>query len=500
VVDGRVYFAVGVWPFMGTFVYALDAESGRVVWINDSTSFTFRRLPHYGSVAFSGLSPQGHLAVADNRLIVPGSRLSPAIFDRTTGEFLGYASGTGPAVAAAGEFGFAGGEIFDVDRGSAVRLDGLGHLGRSVFADDAWYTRAGVFDPRSIRTKKTTQPVPHGNPGMTERVITGSITKLGGLTATPWLRAGNRLVTARAGDIQVLDTAGKADQPDMVWQGQVDGTVSSVLAAAGRLFVVTEEGRIHCFGPKQIEPQTYDLPEPAKPTGNAFDGHGRAILQTTHVDDGYAMVWGLKDGGLVEALLRQSRLHVIAIDRDARKIDALRQRLDAAGLYGRRAAALLGEPTRLEFAPYMASLILSEDAKAAGFDKGAEFMEKLSGALRPYGGVACLALSGSQRDPLGKWFDQTDPAGFQVRQSGPWTMLVREGPLPGSAPLAGTKRRRRQHPHQPRPPGDGPAGRALVRRRAFQRTDPPPPRRRARRAGGRRPDDLSSGPAGLRSL
>jgi len=80
-----VYFAVGVWPFMGTFVYALDAESGRVVWINDSTSFTFRRLPHYGSVAFSGLSPQGHLAVADNRLIVPGSRLSPAIFDGRCG-------------------------------------------------------------------------------------------------------------------------------------------------------------------------------------------------------------------------------------------------------------------------------------------------------------------------------------------------------------------------------------------------------------------------------
>lgn len=39
--DGRVYFAVGVWPFMGTFVYAVDAETGRVVWCNDSTSFTF---------------------------------------------------------------------------------------------------------------------------------------------------------------------------------------------------------------------------------------------------------------------------------------------------------------------------------------------------------------------------------------------------------------------------------------------------------------------------
>jgi outer membrane protein assembly factor BamB len=28
VADGRVYFAAGVWPFEGVFVYALDAETG----------------------------------------------------------------------------------------------------------------------------------------------------------------------------------------------------------------------------------------------------------------------------------------------------------------------------------------------------------------------------------------------------------------------------------------------------------------------------------------
>ncbi|MGA2501274.1 MAG: PQQ-binding-like beta-propeller repeat protein, partial [Tepidisphaeraceae bacterium] len=80
--DRNVYFAVGVWPFMGTFVYALDAESGRVVWSNDATSFTWVRLPH-GSHGYSGLSPQGHLAIAGDRLIVPGSRAEPAVFDRT---------------------------------------------------------------------------------------------------------------------------------------------------------------------------------------------------------------------------------------------------------------------------------------------------------------------------------------------------------------------------------------------------------------------------------
>src|SRR5690606_4446905 len=35
--DGRVYFAASIWPFMGTFIYALDAESGEIQWLNDST-------------------------------------------------------------------------------------------------------------------------------------------------------------------------------------------------------------------------------------------------------------------------------------------------------------------------------------------------------------------------------------------------------------------------------------------------------------------------------
>ena len=35
--DGTVYFAASIWPFMGTFIYALDAETGEVEWVNDST-------------------------------------------------------------------------------------------------------------------------------------------------------------------------------------------------------------------------------------------------------------------------------------------------------------------------------------------------------------------------------------------------------------------------------------------------------------------------------
>ncbi|MCC2112749.1 MAG: PQQ-like beta-propeller repeat protein, partial [Hyphomicrobiales bacterium] len=44
--DGRVYFAASIWPFMGTFLYALDAATGEVVWVNDATGADFIKQPH----------------------------------------------------------------------------------------------------------------------------------------------------------------------------------------------------------------------------------------------------------------------------------------------------------------------------------------------------------------------------------------------------------------------------------------------------------------------
>lgn len=87
VVDsGTLYFAAGIWPLHGVFVYALDAASGEVVWVNDTTSSDYVQLPHGGATGFGGLAPQGYLAVSQDTLIVSGGRSPPAWLDRHTGE------------------------------------------------------------------------------------------------------------------------------------------------------------------------------------------------------------------------------------------------------------------------------------------------------------------------------------------------------------------------------------------------------------------------------
>lgn len=86
--NGIVYFAAGIWPMHGIFIYALDAVSGEVVWVNDTTSSDYVPLPHGGAYGFGGLVPQGYLAVADDQLVVAGGRTHPAFFNRHTGEFI----------------------------------------------------------------------------------------------------------------------------------------------------------------------------------------------------------------------------------------------------------------------------------------------------------------------------------------------------------------------------------------------------------------------------
>jgi len=56
--DGVVYFAASVWPFMGTFIYALEATTGQTLWVNDATGAQYIKQPH-NTTTYGGVAPQG---------------------------------------------------------------------------------------------------------------------------------------------------------------------------------------------------------------------------------------------------------------------------------------------------------------------------------------------------------------------------------------------------------------------------------------------------------
>jgi len=89
VADDRIYFAAGVWPFEGVFIYALDARTGEKLWLNDRLGFVYGDHPH-NAEAFGGVTPQGYLVVNGDELIVPCSAAYPAKLNRQTGETIEF--------------------------------------------------------------------------------------------------------------------------------------------------------------------------------------------------------------------------------------------------------------------------------------------------------------------------------------------------------------------------------------------------------------------------
>ena len=83
--DGILYYAAGIWPSDGIYIYALKSETGEVVWSNTDSGGLYMAQPHGGANAASGLAAQGHLSALGKRLFVPTGRAIPAALDRADG-------------------------------------------------------------------------------------------------------------------------------------------------------------------------------------------------------------------------------------------------------------------------------------------------------------------------------------------------------------------------------------------------------------------------------
>ena len=91
-----------------------------------------------------------------------------------------------------------------------------------------------------------------------------------------------------------------------------------------------------------------------------------------------------------------------------------------------RVELFVAPPLEFGFPPCLASLIVSEDADAAGFSARRD-IAKLFNTLRP-GGTLCLEMSPGL-DPS----KATALPKAVVKREGDWSLLVREGALPGAA-------------------------------------------------------------------
>lgn len=398
VAEGVVYFAAGVWPFEGLFFGAADAKTGKLLWLNDRLGSMYAEHPH-AAMSFGGPSPQGYLVIQGDEVIAPGGRAFPAALDRRTGKLTHFEFGHGG-------FGSRPGSWFLATKAGNLCIDpqintGIHDGGQQIIGQSAPVRKKDEAIPAEIRIGQRTYQI---RPDIAQSIA--------------------------AGGREFLFADGFRE---------VDGRIHSMLAADQKLFVVSRPGSLYCFTGDEASPIRHPLDVVSLPTANdSWHDRIAQLLRTTGCGKGHALVWGVGSGRLLEELLRQSDLDVIAVDPDAGKVHTLRNRLDRAGLYGSRVSVHVGRPLDFGFPQYLATLLVSEDLTVLDSASDEAIALECARVLRPYGGTACLALAPARHQRLDQWSKRGEAAGMRLRRAGELSLLSRDGPPPGSADYTGT--------------------------------------------------------------
>ena len=420
--DGRVYFAASIWPFMGTFIYSLEATTGRVLWVNDSTGSQFIKQPH-SAPSFAGVAPQGALAATRDVLLVPGGRSVPAAFDRHTGAFLHF----------------------------QISTVGKGNGGSFVAASDTEYfvhtRQRGVrnYELKSGKSGKFTGNEPVLDGPVVYSYVTnksGSVLQAGTGTNVTWqfkadasgdlIKAGRQLYAAGTNAVRAIELPSGLRGARVSWSHPLPGGTQRLLAANGMLLAVTLDGRILAFGAEKTKPVTLpDKPVAPKPAAPAV-AQAKAMLAAADVKDGYALGFGVNDGALLEALVLNSKLRLVAVDPDAAKVDLLRRRFDAAGLYGKRVTLHVGDPVKFKAPPYLANLIVVGESFVPELRNSAVLRAAFD-SLRPYGGMMWLPVAGEAQAEFQRLITESKLEQAKVQAADTHLLLTRAGPLPNAA-------------------------------------------------------------------
>ena len=473
--DGVVYFAAGLWPHEGVYIYALDARTAEILWVNSASESEWV-VDSKRYFSFGGVAPQGQLVIHGERLLVPGGRTAPAVFERDTGRKLycnavtpGRSPGGGHAVFAQGDVFFNKRRLSRVNMYDLV--DGAHYRAYNihVVSPEQFFAvsngRVLAYAPGPEQREGVTPPAPEVD-RLGRRVDDEPVRASGRAPSSVvterlrWWRLsryyelperwesdsfGLRRLHARAGDtlygsgpdgrIIAVELLPDGSGAELKWTHQVEGEVFTMVPAQERLFVVTEEGTVYCFGPEEVaDPALHHrVKTEIVPPAAEWTARARSILRDLDPRAGYALVFGVGSGALLDALLNESDLHFTVYDPDPGKVAELRDTYMAAGWYGRRVVAHQGDLRSVPLPPYMASLTVSEDPVAVGLSTGdLAAVRALYHVMRPHGGQAAIWLDPAGQNPFMSAVTRAELAGLEWEQDGDLIQLQRVGAPAGA--------------------------------------------------------------------
>ena len=427
--NDRIYFTAGVWPFEGVLLYDFEVAANQ------------QKAPNFHSRTLNSMTPQGYATAAGGRLYLPCGRGISACFDIDTGKILplSYDSRgkTDYHVTALGDFIFHGDLVVNVAERrtlrSTVQRPVNGPEGVVGTAKDDVVglnvknpTFVEVVDRKGNKQKVQILPVAW-------KISRAQLAEaVSAETSADWkihLQAGSRYYGHIGRQLFAIEPGAEGQAVRVSWHATIDSPARTMIAANGRLIVVSDSNKLYCFAAGNTDIKDYPLQAQAlaaSPKEGRWAELAKQIVAENADLGAYCLVAGIGSGELVDQLLTHTSLRLFVIDSSDKKVTALRTRCEAAGLYGTRLAAQVGDLDTADLPVYFASIIVAEEPFQG--DIGTLYR-----SLRPYGGKAYLPGSQEAHEQVTKIVEAGGLPESKLKRDAGITRITRAGALTGSA-------------------------------------------------------------------
>lgn len=460
--DGIAYFGAGVFPHENIYLCAAHAESGEIIWRNDTISEQ--------DAGRNDLSPQGYLLAGEDLLYVPSGRSLPVAVSKRTGDIVfqrKYSWRTDAGGVVGGTKALLGdGQVYSGGPHHFLAMDDhTGEVGESwiggrqmVLADDLAYLMDGekifcVDRAEHARASQEKQKwflrarADRRDPSKL-KIAQQNMKKYAGI-GIKWqhesdfddaLIATNKMLIAGGQDeVVALDR----QEGTELWKATVEGNVTGLAASGSLLTVSTDLGNIYAFDSSPDHSNVFNWPkQPLEPFESDdksvfYQSAASEILQSSGQLTGHCLVVGNEDGRLAYELATQSKLNIIAVEPDAERAERVRSQLETAGVHGSRITVVNTAYDALPFSNYFANLIVSDTHLSTGVLPCSP--ESIARLVKPCGGVTILGVpTQNSGAPIAAdasaetWLsDLLRIGGGEVIRQSSW-MLFRRGKLPGA--------------------------------------------------------------------
>jgi outer membrane protein assembly factor BamB len=416
--DNIIYTAASIFPMMGTFIYAINAETGDIIWKNEGTGSNYIPQPH-NSPAFADVAPQGAFTISGDRLLVAGGRTIPAAFDLKTGEELYYKLAESGKTG--GAFSCANDQIFFNHHRERMTYMYDSKTGDKLKSDAGEYP---VIDGNTVyfSGKEITASL-LDDKNRLERLWKSDFSATNDL-----IKAGDCLYAADSTGITAIKIVN--NKPQKLWTRVTEKNIERLVASHGKLIAVSDDGDILVFGSDPVSKVTFIEPPGFKTSGESLLAD--EIIGLTGIKTGFGIVFGTRNIELLISLISKTSLSLIAFDNNPSRINFLRDYFDRMGVKADRLSFFLSGKSFPMLPKYFSSLTIIDDISLLNAGNK-EILNLAFESTRPYDGKIWIKTNGREQKIISETFAAADLHGAEFKEGKGYSLISRTGPLEGSA-------------------------------------------------------------------